>query len=111
MAEMLVTLTPAAINRMRTLLASSGGDALGVRLAVKPTGCSGYAYSMDFAKAIEPDDQVIEDDGVKVVVDAKAQGFVAGTKIDFVEDRLGAQFVFSNPNEKSRCGCGESFTV
>lgn len=111
MTDTLVTLTPAAIGRMRELLASKGSDAFGVRLAIKPTGCSGYSYLMDFASAAQPGDHVVDEGGVRLVIDQKAHELVAGTRIDFVEDKLGAQFVFSNPNEKSRCGCGESFTV
>lgn len=111
MDETLVALSPAAAGRMRALMATSGAGAIGVRLAVKPTGCSGYSYSMDFAHEIGPDDRVVREDDVVLVVDSKAVKLVAGTQIDFVEDRLGSQFTFSNPNEASRCGCGESFTV
>ena len=111
MAETIVTLTPAAANRVRQLLATRGEGAAGLRLAVKPTGCSGFSYHLDFARSIGPEDHVVESDGVTVVVDAKAVPLVAGTRIDWVEDQLGAQFVFHNPNEKARCGCGESFKV
>jgi len=107
----MISFTPAAIERFRHLLATSGGEAEGVKLAVKSKGCSGYSYTLDFAKEIGPKDEVVEQDGVKVVVDPMAAMFVIGTEIDWVEDRLGAQFVFRNPNEKARCGCGESFSV
>jgi iron-sulfur cluster assembly protein len=80
-------------------------------LAVKPTGCSGYSYFLDFAGEIRDDDAILERDGVRVIVDRKAAELVAGTEVDFVEDKLGAQFVFKNPLEKARCGCGESFQV
>ncbi len=105
-----VSLTPAAIGRMRAILASHG-DAVGVKLGVKTTGCSGMSYQLDLARDIEPGAEVVEADGVKLVVDPKALMFVLGTEVDFVEDKLGAQFVFRNPNEKARCGCGESFSV
>lgn len=107
----LLTLTEAAARRVRQLLATKGEGAKGLRLAVKPTGCSGFSYHLDFARAIEPGDQVVESHGVTVVVDGKAVPLVAGTCVDWVEDQLGAQFVFNNPNEKARCGCGESFKV
>ncbi|MCS6780170.1 MAG: iron-sulfur cluster assembly accessory protein [Geminicoccaceae bacterium] len=111
MAETLLSLTPAAVRRVRDLLASKGQGAAGLRLAVKPTGCSGFSYHLDFARAIGPEDRVVECEGVTVVVDPKAVPLVAGTRVDWVEDELGAQFVFRNPNEKARCGCGESFKV
>lgn len=111
MAELL-SLTPAAVARMRHLLATRGGeDAVGLKIGVKPTGCSGLTYRLDFAREIGADDQVVELDGIKVVVDGEAAQFLEGTEMDYVEDRLGASFVFRNPNEKSRCGCGESFSV
>src|SRR4051794_7581786 len=111
MARQLISLTPAAVGRVRHLLATSGGDALGIRLGVKSTGCSGFSYQLDFAREIEPGAEVVEADGVRVVVDPRAVMYVLGTELDFVEDKLGAQFVFRNPNEKARCGCGESFSV
>lgn len=107
----LISLTDAAAERARDLLATRGGDAFGIRLAVKTTGCSGFSYVLDFAEEAAASDTVIEQAGVRIVIDPKAADLVAGTKVDFVEDRLGAQFVFSNPKEKARCGCGESFSV
>ncbi len=106
-----VRLSPRAVARVRHLLETRGEGALGLRLGVKPTGCSGYSYLLDFARDIGPGDVVVEQDGVRVVVDGAAVDMLRGTEIDWVEDRLGAQFVFRNPNEKARCGCGESFTV
>jgi len=111
MSDALISLTPAALARARHLLAAKGADAMGIRLAVKPTGCSGYSYLLDFTREIRGDDAVVEHDGVRIVVDAKAAALVHGTEVDFVEDRLGAQFIFRNPHEKARCGCGESFQV
>ena len=78
---------------------------------VKNAGCSGLTYTIDFAREIAPGEEVVEADGVKVVIDPKASMYLLGTEIDFVEDKLGAAFKFNNPNEASRCGCGESFTV
>ncbi len=107
----LVELTPAAVARARELLANHGPDAAGIRLGVKTTGCSGMSYKLDFADEIAEGDTVVEKDGVKLVVEPGAVMYVLGTEIDWVEDKLGAMFVFKNPNEKARCGCGESFSV
>lgn len=107
--EDIVRLTDRAVARLRQLLATHGQQA--VRLGVRTTGCSGYSYAMDFAQEIGPQDHVVERDGVRLVVDSKALPILAGTEVDWVEDRLGAQFVFRNPNEKARCGCGESFAI
>jgi len=107
----IVDLTPAAVARARELLARHGADSAGLRLGVKTTGCSGMSYKLDFVTEIDAADTVIEKDGVKLVVDPKAVVYVLGTEIDWVEDKLGAMFVFKNPNEKARCGCGESFSV
>lgn len=106
-----IQMTDAAVNRVRVLLREHGKDAVGLRLAVKPTGCSGLTYKMEFAREIEATDAVLEFDDVRLVVDPSAAVFLSGTEVDFVEDRLGSSFKFNNPNEKARCGCGESFTV
>ena len=111
MAAQVLSLTAAAVERVRHLLANNGEGALGIRLGVKSTGCSGYSYKLDFAREIGAGDEVIEAGDIKVVVDPMAVMYVLGTELDFVEDKIGAQFVFRNPNEKARCGCGESFSV
>jgi iron-sulfur cluster assembly protein len=111
MARAAISLTAAAAGRVRELLASQGSGALGLKLGVKPSGCSGFSYQLDFAREIEPGAEVVELDGIKLVIDPRAVMYVLGTELDFVEDKLGAQFVFRNPNEKARCGCGESFSV
>ena len=110
MAQVL-SLTPAAVERMRHLVDTVGEGAAGIRIGVRTAGCSGLTYTMDFAREITPHDDVIEADGVKVVIDPKAVMYLIGTEMDFVEDKLGASFQFRNPNEAGRCGCGESFTV
>lgn len=111
MARAAISLTPAAASRVRELLAKQGQDALGLKLGVKPSGCSGFSYQLDFAREIEPGAEVIEVEGIRLVIEPRAVMYVLGTEVDFVEDKLGAQFVFRNPNEKARCGCGESFSV
>lgn len=111
MAHQMLTLTPAAIARVRHLVTTLGEGAAGIRVGVRTAGCSGLTYTIDFAREIGPDEEVVEAEGVKVVIDPKASMYLLGTEIDFVEDRLGAAFKFTNPNEAGRCGCGESFTV
>ena len=111
MAHQVLSLTPAAIERVRYLVSTLGEGAAGIRVGVKTAGCSGLTYTIDFAREIGPGEEVIEADGVKVVIDPQAMMYLLGTEMDFVEDRLGAAFKFNNPNEAGRCGCGESFTV
>jgi iron-sulfur cluster assembly protein len=111
MAHQVLSLTPAAIERVRHLVTTLGAGAAGIRVGVKTAGCSGLTYTIDFAREIGPDEDVIEAGGIKVVIDPKAAMYLLGTEMDYVEDRLGATFKFNNPNEAGRCGCGESFTV
>ena len=106
-----LSLTPAAVARVRHLVDTVGEGAAGIRIGVSTAGCSGLTYTMDFAREIAPHEDVIEADGVRVVIDLKAVMYLIGTEMDFVEDKLGASFQFRNPNETGRCGCGESFTV
>ena len=110
-APQLMSVTPAAARRIKYLLDTQGRDAEGIRVGVRTAGCSGMAYTIDFAREVRTGDEVVDADGFKVVVDPKAVMYLIGTEMDFVEDKLGASFVFRNPNEKGRCGCGESFHV
>ena len=105
-----LSITPRAAERAKELLATHA-DAAGIKLAVKPRGCSGWSYSLDFAKEVAAADRAVEVGGVTFVIDAAALAYVDGTEVDFVQDQLGSSFVFNNPNEKGRCGCGESFHV
>lgn len=105
-----IQLTEAALNRMHAFLARNP-DAVGVRFGIRKTGCSGYAYTVDLAQAVAENDQVFDQDGIRVLVDAEALPFVEGTEIDFRRQGLNASFVFRNPNATGECGCGESFTV
>ena len=107
---MSISLTPEAAERVENFLAESGG-AVGLRLGVEKTGCSGWAYVVDLADAVTEGDTVYEDRGVKVVIDRDALPLVDGTEIDFVTDGLNRVFRFRNPNVAEECGCGESFTV
>ena len=107
-----VTLTPAAAERVKAILAArKDNPAVGLKVGVSTQGCSGKSYTLDYAESIGPHDEVIEDQGVTILLDPKATMFLIGTEIDFVTDKLSSSFVFKNPNEKGRCGCGESFTV
>ncbi len=105
-----IHLTQAARTRMQSFLAANP-QAAGVRFGVRKTGCSGYAYVVEIADRLAVNDQVIEQDGLKLVVDAKSLALVDGTEIDFARQGLNAAFVFRNPNSTGECGCGESFTV
>jgi len=105
-----ISLTPAAAERVRTFMASRG-KGIGLRLGVKQTGCSGYAYVVSYADELGARDVVFEVSDVKVVVDAESLKFVDGTEIDFVRQGLNEAFKFRNPNVKGECGCGESFNV
>ena len=107
---MAISLTPSAADRVKNFLIHRG-HGVGLRLGVKATGCSGYAYVVNYADEIEADDVVFEDQGVKVIVDRKSLGYIDGTQIDFVKQGLNEAFKFRNPNVKGECGCGESFTV
>jgi iron-sulfur cluster assembly protein len=107
---MTISLTPSAVERVRAFMASRG-KGIGLRLGVKQTGCSGYAYVVSYADEIGAGDVVFEEAGVKVVVDREALKFVDGTEIDFVRTGLNEAFKFRNPNVRGECGCGESFNV
>jgi iron-sulfur cluster assembly protein len=107
---MAITLTEKAANRVRTFLEKRGKGA-GLRLGVKNVGCSGKAYVVEYADTIEPDDQVFESQGVKIIISPVNLVFLDGTEIDYERDGLSEGFKFRNPNEKARCGCGESFSV
>ena len=107
---MSISLTPAAAERVRSFMASRG-KGFGLRLGVKQTGCSGFAYVVSYADEVGEKDTVFDDAGVRVVVDAHSLKFVDGTEIDFVRQGLNEAFKFRNPNVKGECGCGESFNV
>ena len=110
MAAMDIQLSPAALERVQRFLAANP-DALGMRFGVQKTGCSGWGYVVDLAREQREGDQVVEQDGVRVFVDAQSAPLVAGTRIDFARQGLNEQFTFSNPNMVAACGCGESFTT
>ncbi|WP_315832503.1 iron-sulfur cluster assembly accessory protein [Bradyrhizobium prioriisuperbiae] len=101
-------LTEAAATRVRELSARADSEIVGLRVGVKNGGCAGMSYTVEYAHDIRPSDEVVEDKGVKILVDPKAVLFLLGTEMDFKVDRMAAQFVFNNPNQTGACGCGES---
>ncbi len=105
-----VTLTEAAARHVQRYLAKRG-KGIGVRLGVKTTGCSGLAYKLEFADEIHPEDVTFESNGIRVLIDPKSLAYLDGTELDFAREGLNEGFKFNNPNEKDRCGCGESFNV
>lgn len=107
---MAITMTEAAAERIRAYL-ERRGKGVGLRLAVRNTGCSGYAYAIDYADEVGPDDEVFEAHGARLVVDRESLKLLDGTEVDFVREGLNEGFRFNNPNVKATCGCGESFTV
>ncbi len=106
-----MTVTPAAVERVRELLSKRGKPSVGIRIGVRSKGCSGLSYTIEYADERGPGDEALEQDGVTVLIDPKASLFIFGTEMDYVEEKLQSGFVFRNPNEKGRCGCGESFHV
>jgi iron-sulfur cluster assembly protein len=107
---MAITLTERAATHVQNYLAKRG-KGLGVRFGVRTTGCSGMAYKLEFVDAANEEDQAFESNGVKVFVDPKSLVYIDGTELDFVREGLNEGFKFNNPNEKDKCGCGESFNV
>jgi iron-sulfur cluster assembly protein len=107
---MSISLTESAATRIRTFLAARG-HGIGLRLGVRKTGCSGFAYVVNYADAAQTDDVVFEDQGVRVFVDPSSLKLIDGTVVDFVKQGLNEAFRFRNPNVKGECGCGESFSV
>jgi len=101
-------LTDAAASRIKSVIAQAGKPMAGVRVGVKNGGCAGMEYTMEYADAVGPTDEVVEDKGVKILIDPKAILFLLGTEMDYKTEKLSAQFVFNNPNQTSACGCGES---
>ncbi len=111
MAEPMITLTEAAAQRAKDLIAKSEKPVLGLRVGVDSRGCSGFSYVVEYAEEQKKLEDVIEDKGVKIFIDPTAVMFLLGSEMDYVEDKFHTGFVFNNPNEKGRCGCGESFHI
>lgn len=107
---MAITITEAAARHVQKFL-TNRGKGLGIRLGVKPSGCSGMSYVLEFVDEMQPEDQVFEGHGVKVIIDPKSLLYLDGTELDFTREGLNEGFRFNNPNVKDACGCGESFNV
>ena len=111
MSEQVIKLSDNAANRIKEILSKADNTAIGVRVGVKSGGCAGMSYVMEYAKESKKNEEVIEDKGVKVLIDPKAIMYLLGTEMDYKKEKFSSQFVFKNPNETERCGCGESFKV
>ena len=107
----IIKLSDNAASRIKEIMSNAETDSLGVRVSVKTGGCAGMSYVMEYTKAINPSDEVIEEKGVKVFVDSAAIIYLLGTEMDYKKEELSSTFVFNNPNETERCGCGESFKI
>jgi iron-sulfur cluster assembly protein len=107
-APAILTLTDAAVRRIRQLMEKSGRPDAGLRISLKEGGCAGYEYDMQWAEEPQPNDEVVEQDGVRVYVDPSALLFLLGSRMDYREDKLSSGFVFDNPNQVGACGCGQS---
>ena len=106
-----ITLTDNAASRIKDIMSKDENKSFGVRVGVKSGGCAGMSYIMEYAKEINPNDEVIEDKGVKVFIDPGAIMYLLGTEMDYKKEQFSSSFIFKNPNETERCGCGESFKV
>ena len=107
----IIKLSDNAASRIKEIMVNAEKSSIGVRVSVKSGGCAGMSYVMEYTKEINPNDEVIEDKGVKVLIDPTAVMYLLGTEMDFKEEKFSSQFVFKNPNETERCGCGESFKI
>ena len=107
----IIKLSDNAASRIKEIMSGIESDAVGVRVAVKSGGCAGMSYIMEYAKEVKPNEEIIEDKGVKVLIDPKAIMYLLGTEMDYKAEKFSSQFVFKNPNETERCGCGESFKI
>ncbi len=106
-----IILTEAAVKRVKTLISKSEKPVLGLRVGVTTMGCNGHSYLVEYAEEQKPLEEVIHQDGVTVFVDPLAMMYIFGATMDYVENKMESSFVFDNPNETGRCGCGESFSV
>ena len=111
MSEQIIKLNDNAAERIKQIMSKAENSAIGVRVGVKSGGCAGMSYEMEYANEIKPNEEVIEEKGVKVFIDPKAIMYLLGTEMDYKKEKFSSQFIFKNPNETERCGCGESFKV
>ena len=111
MSEQIIKLSDNAAERIKQIMSKAENSAIGVRVGVKSGGCAGMSYVMEYANEIKPNEEVIEEKGVKVFIDSAAVMYLLGTEMDYKKEELSSSFVFNNPNETERCGCGESFKI
>tara|TARA_B100000575_G_C22980632_1_gene565858 strand:- start:286 stop:621 length:336 start_codon:yes stop_codon:yes gene_type:complete len=111
MSKQVIKLSDNAAKRIKQIMAKAESSAIGVRVGVKSGGCAGMSYIMEYAKEIKPNEEVVEEKGVKVFIDPKAIMYLIGTEMDYKQEKFSSQFIFKNPNETERCGCGESFKI
>ena len=111
MSKQVITLSDRAAKRVKEIISQAKEPILGLRVGVASGGCAGMSYVMEYAKEIKPSDEVVEDKGVKVLIDPKAIMYLLGTEMDYKKEEFSSTFVFKNPNETERCGCGESFKI
>ena len=109
--KQVITLSNNAASRIKEIMSKNKNESIGVRVGVKSGGCAGMSYIMEYAKEINPADEIIEDKGVKVFIDPSAIMYLLGTEMDYKKEQFSSSFIFKNPNETERCGCGESFKV
>ena len=107
--KQVITLSDNAANRIKEIISNDETKSVGVRVGVKSGGCAGMSYIMEYAKEINPTDEIIEEKGVKVFIDPSAIMYLLGTEMDYKKEQFSSTFIFKNPNETERCGCGESF--
>ncbi len=111
MRKQIIRLSDNAAKRIKFIMSKAESSAIGVRVGVKTGGCAGMSYMMEYANEVKPNEEVIEEKGVKVFIDPNAIIYLLGTEMDYKQEKFSSQFVFKNPNETERCGCGESFKV
>ena len=111
MSEQVIKLSDNAAEKIKQIMFKAEKSAIGVRVGVKSGGCAGMSYFMEYAREIKPNEEVIEDKGVKVFIDSAAVMYLLGTEMDYKKEDFSSTFVFNNPNETERCGCGESFKI
>jgi iron-sulfur cluster assembly protein len=111
MTKQIVTLSENAALRIKEIMSKAENNAVGVRVGVKSGGCAGMSYIMEYTKKINPNDEIIDEKGVKLFIDSGAIMYLLGTEMDYKKDQFSSSFVFKNPNETERCGCGESFKI
>ena len=111
MSEQIIKLSDNAVSRIKEIMSKAENTTIGVRIGVKSGGCAGMSYIMEYANEAKPNEEIVEDKGIKVFIDPKAVMYLLGTEMDYKKEEFSSQFVFKNPNETERCGCGESFKI